>query len=128
MFRNEVYDLEKIFDEFDDEKKVEFFKKYPFIWNDVFDIERDSRYHRAMKEIVKVGYSAALNDLQPKVEALIQALEYYTLNTNYNIVNEGRNYQDDYRLYEVDENTYDDTEIGTVALKAIAEFKHAGER
>lgn len=134
MFRNEFYDLEKLFDEFDDERKVEFIEKYPFIWNDVFDIDRNSRYHRAMKEIIKAGYTAALNDLQPKVEKLIDALEYYAAATSWAQV-----YSNDYGNVSVllNENDYDWLQVddieseyigGKLARKSLAEFKHDGEK
>ncbi len=82
----------------------------------------DKHYATFGQGAFKDGYTAALNDLQGKVDGLLKALEYYTLKSNYSIVDEGRNYSVDLNCYELDENTYQDVELGTTALQALAEF------
>ncbi len=62
-------------------------------------------------------------ELTRKLEIAKKALEFYTLKTNYNIVDEGRNFSVEYKCYELNEETYDDTELGTKARAALKELE-----
>jgi hypothetical protein len=75
MFAAKMDDLESLFHEFDGDRKDEFITKYPDIWDEVYDIMEESRYHRAMKSILKAGYTAALNDVEGKIAGLVKTLE-----------------------------------------------------
>lgn len=105
MFEKQSDDLVNLFHEFDGDRNTEFIKKHIEIWDDVYDIMEDSRYHRAMKSIVKAGYTAALSDLQGKFDGLLKALEFYANEDGFIVV--------DY---------FTESEPGIVAQKALAEF------
>lgn len=49
----------------------------------------------------------------------IEALKFYADKSNYNLVDEGRNYQSSYVCYELDKETYGDKELGTMARKTL---------
>lgn len=85
-------------------------------------IDMSEAYQTIAGSHYKYGYTQALEDVQGKIDGLLKALKYYTLKSNYSIVDEGRNYSVDLKCYELDENTYQDIELGTTALQALEEF------
>lgn len=120
--KEQADDLVNLLHEFDGDRNTEFIKKYPDIWNDVYDIMEDSRYHRAMKNIVKEGYSEALSDLQGKVDSLIEAFETAANQlegVSIAIAIHGQNINTDFFI-----NTYKISADN--ARDAIAEFKNGG--
>lgn len=76
------------------------------------------------------GFDAAIEPmlkdieaLQAKLDVAKKALEFYTMKSNYSIVDEGRNYSQEYVCYELDEHTYADKELGTTARHALKEME-----
>lgn len=71
------------------------------------------------------SYEQKLNaDLLADCKLMIQALRFYSLKSNYSLADEGRNYDVDYKCYELNENTYADEELGTRARVTLAQLKH----
>lgn len=66
---------------------------------------------------------SALTQAQQKLDIYEKALMYYSLRVNYVVRDEGRNYNTDNVVYEVDENTYYDVELGTRAREALEQAK-----
>jgi len=74
----------------------------------------------------KSGHEAATERLLPILERAIAMAEFYKLKSNYSVVDEGRNYNTENVVYELDENTYADTELGTKAREFLASLKNVG--
>ena len=75
----------------------------------------------------KSGFQATESFHQSKVDKLTEiiskmkdALKYYSLKSNYSIIDEGRNYSTELVCYELDDY-YSDTELGTKAKQTLAE-------
>ena len=69
-------------------------------------------------------YSQNLNaDLLDDCKAMREALKFYSLKSNYSLVDEGRNYDVDYKCYELNETTYADEELGTKARQTLSQLK-----
>lgn len=62
-------------------------------------------------------------ELTRKVADYEAALNFYSLKSNYSLIDEGRNYNVDYKCYELDEETYADVEIGTKAREVLQKYK-----
>lgn len=58
-----------------------------------------------------------------KVDGLIDALKFYSLKSNYSVIDEGRNYSVNNVMYELDEDTYNDMDLGTRARAALEKIK-----
>jgi di/tripeptidase len=56
-------------------------------------------------------------------EKLAEALEFYSHKKSYSMIDEGRNYNVEYVCYELNPQTYNDDELGTLAKKALAEYR-----
>jgi hypothetical protein len=63
------------------------------------------------------------DQLYAAAEKLADALEFYSRKKNYSMVNEGRNYMPEYVCYELNQETYNDDELGTLAKKALSEYR-----
>lgn len=74
---SERNELQNLFVEFDGDRKVEFIAKYPVLWNDVYDIMEDSRYHRAMINSMIAGHEAATERLMGLLEKAVEMAEHY---------------------------------------------------
>jgi predicted RNase H-like nuclease (RuvC/YqgF family) len=61
-----------------------------------------------------------IEELQSKLDICIKALEFYSLKSNYSLVDEGRNYSVEYKCYELNEQTYGDEELGTKAKQTLS--------
>lgn len=79
------------------------------------------------KKGVELGFNQAASLMLKDLEVLAKALEFYTLKSNYSIVDEGRNYQVDYKCYELNEDTYADEELGTKAREALKNYREKYE-
>lgn len=73
---------------------------------------------------ISAGFDACEAHYLPIIEKLESALKFYSLKSNYSLVDEGRNYHSDYKCYELNEITYGDEELGTKAQQALAELEH----
>lgn len=69
-------DLRSLFVEFDGDRKGEFIEKYLMIWNDVYDIMEESRYHRAMINSMVAGHEAASARLLGLLEKALLVIEF----------------------------------------------------
>lgn len=67
------------------------------------------------------GYQVALDEANKRIQKLREALEFYALKSNYSLCDEGRNYQVEYKCYELNEKTYADEELGKKARAALKE-------
>ena len=69
-------------------------------------------------------YSQNINaDLLADCKAMREALKFYSLKSNYSLVDEGRNYDVDYKCYELNEKTYGDEDLGTKARQVLSQLK-----
>jgi len=73
-------------------------------------------------DVFKYGFDACEARYLPIIEKLEGALKFYSLKSNYSLVDEGRNYSFEYKYYELNEITYGDEELGTKAQQALAEL------
>ena len=70
------------------------------------------------------SYEQKVNaDLLDDCKAMREALEFYSLKSNYSLVDEGRNYDVDYKCYELNEKTYGDEDLGTKARQVLSQLK-----
>lgn len=76
---------------------------------------------RQARSDFKSGYTAALNDLQPKVEKLLNTLEFYAWI-------QPTQFPEGYYEPHYSQGQGGHDRFGTRARQAIAEFKHEGER
>jgi len=67
--------------------------------------------------------SSTITKLLSALEIANEALKFYSLKHSYSLLDEGRNYNVDYVLYETNEDTYADEEIGTKAKLAQEKIK-----
>ncbi len=70
-------DLRNLFVEFDGDRNGEFIEKYLTLWNDVYDIMEESRYHRAMINSMVAGHEAASARLLGLLEKAVEMAEFY---------------------------------------------------
>lgn len=68
------------------------------------------------------------NKFETAAKELYEALKYYSLKSNYSVVDEGRNYNVNNVIYELDEKTYADRELGTKAKETLNKFKPIFEK
>lgn len=73
---SEREDLQHLFTKFDSDRYVEFVEKYPKLWCDIYDIEENSRYHRAIINSMLAGHEAATNRLLPLLEKAVDEIKY----------------------------------------------------
>ena len=74
-----------------------------------------------------VGFELGVQAERERSKILVEALEFYSLKSNYSVVDEGRNYSVEYVTYELDENTYADMPLGTRARISLEKYKAGGE-
>lgn len=63
-----------------------------------------------------------IQELKTEIADKTEALEFYSEKSNYSLIDEGRNYNVEYKCYELDEN-YSDVELGTKARQVLAKYK-----
>ena len=62
-------------------------------------------------------------ELQKELAEKDAVLKFYSLKSNYYLVDEGRDYCVDYKCYELDETTYSDLELGTKARQVLQKYR-----
>jgi len=85
-------------------------------------ISKASQFESTLKETMRVRdqYKQLLDEVE-------KVLKFYSLKSNYSLVDEGRNYNVDYKCYELNEETYADEELGTRAREMLEKLKaHRG--
>jgi hypothetical protein len=68
-------ELKDLFENFDGDLRAKFIKKFPEIWDDAYDIEMGSRYHRVMTSCMLAGWFAAIKAVSEREKKLVEALE-----------------------------------------------------
>ena len=85
--------------------------------NDSIHVIEYSAYEKIKSEL-------KLNaDLLADCKLMREALKFYSLKSNYSLVDEGRNYDVDYKCYELNEKTYGDEDLGTKARQVLSQLK-----
>lgn len=90
-------------------------------------IYRDGKFIAALEDTTAscdlvYKMSVEILELEEKLKETIKALKFYAEKTNYKMIDEGRNYDIDYVLYEESE-TLDYNEIGSRAKKVLEYIK-----
>lgn len=73
------------------------------------------------------GYQLAMDEQKKLLDEVEKVLKFYSLKSNYSLVDEGLNYNVDYKCYELNEETCADEELGTRAREMLEKLKaHRG--
>lgn len=86
-------------------------------------LSKASQFESTLKETMRVRdqYKQLLDEVE-------KVLKFYSLKSNYSLVDEGLNYNVDYKCYELNEETCADEELGTRAREMLEKLKaHRGE-
>lgn len=71
------------------------------------------------------GFAEGAAREKARAEKLVEALKFYSLKSNYSVIDEGRNYNSEYVTYELNETTYADEELGTRAREALQAYRES---
>lgn len=81
--------------------------------------ELEAQNHRQVIMISQLADECNSKDVT--IAKLKACAEFYANKDNYSLVDEGRDYQSDYKCYELNETTYADEALGTKARTTLAE-------
>lgn len=70
-------ELKDLFSNFDGNLQAEFIEQFPEIWDDCYDIEMGSRYHRLMTSCMLAGWFSAIKAVSEREKKLLNALLSY---------------------------------------------------
>lgn len=102
----------------------------------VIHVVEFSAYEQAQKrsaELSKLVSSQGIRDMQQldeiellkeKLEIATEALEFYSKESNFTVIDEGRNYEHNCVAYELHPDIYGDCNIGTQARQALAKINN----
>lgn len=108
----------------------------PIAYGEKIVVVREWDYEQAQKrsaELSKLVSSQGIRDMQQldeiellkeKLEIATEALEFYSKESNFTVIDEGRNYEHNCVAYELDPDIYGDCNIGTQARQALAKINN----
>lgn len=75
MSSKSLDELRYLFSNFDGISQAEFIEQFPEIWDDAYDIEMGSRYHRLMTSCMLAGWFAAIKAVSEREKKFIKRTE-----------------------------------------------------
>lgn len=93
-------ELKDLFSNFDGNLQAEFIEQFPEIWDDCYDIEMGSRYHRLMTSCMLAGWFSAIKAVSER-EKTINEKEIVDIITEWKHfwMNQTQNNKQDYENY-----------------------------
>lgn len=67
--------IKDLFENFDGDLRAKFIEQFPEVWDDAYDIDMGSRYHRLMTSCMLAGWFAAVKAMKEREQILVEALE-----------------------------------------------------